>query len=83
MALHINLHLSGDLHIHQHTHGDDKLFTEIKSINVKLTKMGQVNDDIKAGLAEIKSSFANLSADLDRIANNVEGGLTKEEADNI
>ena len=59
------------IHIHHHNHGEDKLFTEIKSINSKLNKMGQSNDEILAGLNEIKGYAANISADLDRIANNV------------
>jgi hypothetical protein len=83
MALHINLHLSGDLHIHQHSHGDDKLFTEIKSINQKLNTMGQVNDEIKSLLTDIDASTNNIAADLERIANNAEGGLTAEEATTV
>jgi chromosome segregation ATPase len=50
MQLHIHLHHSGEIHIHHH--GDDKLFTEIKSINQKLSTMGQELQTLQQEVAE-------------------------------
>jgi hypothetical protein len=72
-----------ELHIHIHHHGDDKLFTEIKSINSKIEIMGEKLDAIKAELSAINESTNNIAADLDRLAGQIAGGLTAEEADSV
>jgi|ERR1044072_492508 predicted nucleic acid-binding Zn-ribbon protein len=72
-----------ELHIHIHHHGDDKLFTEIKSINSKIEIMGEKLDAIKAELSAINESTNNIAADLDRLAGQISGGLTAEEADSV
>lgn len=75
----MNIHI----HIHHHNHGDDKLFTELKSITQKLDIMGQKGNEIKADLQVINTGLINLGGDLDRIATQIEGGLTAEEADSV
>jgi methyl-accepting chemotaxis protein len=72
-----------EIHIHLHHHHDDKLFTEIKSINSKIEKMGEKLDAIKAELSVINESTNNIAADLDRLAGQISGGLTAEEADSV
>lgn len=71
------------IHIHLHNHGDEKLFTEIKSINSKIEIMGEKLDAIKAELSAINESTNNIAADLDRLAGQISGGLTAEEADSV
>jgi methyl-accepting chemotaxis protein len=71
-----------EIHIHIHHH-DEKLFTEIKSINSKIEIMGEKLDAIKAELAAINDSTNNIAADLDRLAAQIAGGLTAEEADSV
>lgn len=79
MELHIHTH--GDIHIHNH--GDEKLLSEIKSINSKISIMGEKLDAILAELSVINESTNNIAADLDRLANQIAGGLTAEEADSV
>jgi methyl-accepting chemotaxis protein len=72
-----------ELHIHIHHHGDDKLFTEIKSINSKIEIMGEKLDQIKEQLSGINDATNNIAADLERLAGQISGGLTAEEADSV
>jgi methyl-accepting chemotaxis protein len=72
-----------DIHIHIHHHGDDKLFTEIKSINSKLEIMGEKLDQIKEQLSGINDATNNIAADLERLAGQISGGLTAEEATSV
>lgn len=72
-----------DIHIHVHHHGDDKLFTEIKSINSKIEIMGEKLDQIKEQLSGINDATNNIAADLERLAGQISGGLTAEEADSV
>jgi methyl-accepting chemotaxis protein len=72
-----------ELHIHIHHHGDDKLFTEIKSINSKLEIMGEKLDQIKEQLSGINDATNNIAADLERLAGQISGGLTAEEATSV
>lgn len=71
------------IHIHHHHHGDEKVLSEIKSINTKLEIMGEKLDAIKAELSAINESTNNIAADLDRLAGQIAGGLTAEEADSV
>lgn len=71
------------IHIHHHHHGDEKVLSEIKSINTKLEIMGEKLDAIKAELSAINESTNNIAADLDRLADQITGGLTSAEADSV
>ncbi len=71
------------IHIHVHLHGDKELVTEIKSINSKIEIMSEKLDAINAQLAAINDSTNNIAADLDRLASQIAGGLTAEEADTV
>ena len=42
--------------------------------------MAKASDDIRAAIDEIKDAAQNISADIDRLASQAEGGLTAEEA---
>lgn len=75
----MNIHI----HIHHHNKGEDKLFTEIKSITQKIETMGQKLDEIKEQLAGINDATNNIAADLDRLAGQISGGLSAEEADSV
>src|ERR1044072_570033 len=75
MEIHIN--------VHHHNHGDEKVLYEIKSINSKIETMGEKLDAIKAELSAINESTNNIAADLDRLAGQISGGLTAEEADSV
>ena len=73
-----------EIHIHVHHHnGEDKLFTEIKSINQKLEIMGEKLDAIKEQLNGINDATNNIAADLERLAGQISGGLSAEEADSV
>jgi methyl-accepting chemotaxis protein len=72
-----------EIHIHVHHHGDDKLFTEIKSINTKIEIMGEKLDEILAQVSGINDATNNIAADLERLAGQITGGLTAEEADSV
>jgi chromosome segregation ATPase len=67
--------------------GDNKLlskiFDQIKSINSKLEIMGEKLDAIKAELSAINESTNNIAADLDRLADQITGGLTAAEAESV
>jgi methyl-accepting chemotaxis protein len=56
---------------------------ELKYITQKLSTMAKKIDDINALLSEINDSTNNIAADLDRIAQQAEGGLSAEEADGV
>jgi methyl-accepting chemotaxis protein len=71
------------IHVHHHNHGDEKVLSEIKSINSKIETMGEKLDAIKAELSAINESTNNIAADLDRLAGQISGGLTAEEADSV
>lgn len=72
-----------EIHIHIHHHGDEKMLSEIKSINTKISIMGEKLDAIRAELSAINESTNNIAADLDRLAGQIAGGLTAEEADSV
>lgn len=72
-----------EIHIHIHHNGDEKLFTEIKSINQKLEIMGEKLDQINAQLASINDATNNIAADLERLAGQISGGLTADEAASV
>jgi methyl-accepting chemotaxis protein len=71
-----------EYHIHNHVDLDEVL-KELKKINQKLTTMAKKIEDINALLTEINDSTNNIAADLDRIADQAEGGLTADEADSV
>ncbi len=77
----MDIHIHGDIHIHHH--GDEKLFTEIKSINLKLEIMGEKLDAINAQLSGINDATNNIAADLERLAGQISGGLTADEASTV
>jgi methyl-accepting chemotaxis protein len=60
-----------------------KFFETLNLLKSKIEIMSQKGDEIKADTALIKENLANLSADLDRIATQIEGGLTAEEATSV
>jgi hypothetical protein len=70
------------IHIHHHNHGDETI-SQLNSINQKLEIMGEKLDAIKAELSVINESTNNIAADLDRLAGQIAGGLTAEEADSV
>lgn len=57
-----------------------KIFETLNLLKSKIEIMGQKADEIKADTALINENLTNLSADLDRIASQIEGGLTEAEA---
>jgi len=67
------------IHVHIHIHGDPKLDSIIHKLNQLMAKA----DDIKALIGGINESTNNIAADLERIATNIAGGLTAEEADGV
>jgi methyl-accepting chemotaxis protein len=71
------------IHIHHHNLGDEKVLSEIKSINSKIEIMGEKLDAIRAELSVINESTNNIAADLDRLAGQITGGLSAEEADSV
>lgn len=62
-----------NIHIHIHHHGDDKLFTEIKSINDKTNKIMATIEQFESALSRIDSATTNIANELqslkDQIAN--------------
>ncbi len=62
-----------ELHIHIHHHDNE---TKLDKIMAKI-------DDINTLLTEINDSTNNIAADLDRIAQQAEGGLSAQEAESV
>ncbi len=62
-----------EIHIHLHHHYDDKLFTEIKSINDKTRKIMATVEQFEAALSRIDTATTNIASELqslkDQIAN--------------
>lgn len=62
-----------ELHIHLHHHYDDKLFTEIKSINEKTNKIMATIEQFESALNRIDTATTNIANELqslkDQIAN--------------
>lgn len=71
------------IHVHHHNYGDEKVLTAINSINSKIEIMGEKLDAIKAELSAINDATNNIAADLDRLAGQISGGLSAEEADSV
>lgn len=57
-----------------------RIESHLKLIINELHNMAKVTDDIRAAIDEIKDAAQNISADIDRLASQAEGGLTAEEA---
>jgi len=72
-----------ETHLHIHIHLGNEIANELVNINKQLSTMAKKIDDINALLSEINDSTNNISADLDRIASQIDGGLTAEEADGV
>lgn len=72
-----------ELHIHIHHHGDEKVLSEIKLLNTKIEVMGEKLDAIKEQLNGINDATNNIAADLERLAGQISGGLSAEEADSV
>lgn len=60
-----------------------KILEQLNLINSKISTMGEKLDAIRAELSAINESTNNIAADLDRLANQISGGLTAEEADSV
>ena len=60
-----------------------KVLEKLNLINSKISIMGEKLDAIKAELSVINESTNNIAADLDRLAGQISGGLTAEEADSV
>jgi hypothetical protein len=62
-----------EIHIHLHHHYDDKLFTEIKSINTKINKIMATEQQFLDILGRIDTATTNIAEDIrglkDQIAN--------------
>jgi len=71
------------IHVHHHNHGDEKVLSEIESINTKIEIMGEKLNAINEQLSAINESTNNIAADLDRLAEQITGGLTAAEADSV
>lgn len=73
MEPHIHIHRSSEVHIHYHYHGADKLFTEIKSINTKITKIMATEQQFLDILGRIDTATTNIAEDIrglkDQVAN--------------
>lgn len=71
------------IHVHHHNGGEEKVLSEIKSINTKIEIMGEKLDAINAQLAGINDATNNIAADLERLASQITGGLTADEASTV
>jgi methyl-accepting chemotaxis protein len=71
------------IHVHHHNHGDEKVLTELKSLTSKIEIMGEKLDQIKEQLSGINDATNNIAADLERLAGQISGGLSAEEADSV
>jgi predicted nucleic acid-binding Zn-ribbon protein len=60
-----------------------KIFEQLNLLNTKITKMGEKLDAINAQLAGINDATNNIAADLERLADQIKGGLTAAEADTV
>ncbi len=83
MQLHLHLHSSGEIHVHMHNHGDEQVLEVLNLLKTKIEIMGEKLDAINAQLSGINDATNNIAADLERLATQVSGGLTKEEADTV
>jgi len=72
-----------ELHLHVNLQEVSKDAKEIlKNVQLILNNMA-TKQQIQQVIDEITASAANISADLDRIADQVSGGLTEAEADDV
>jgi methyl-accepting chemotaxis protein len=73
-----------EIHHYIHQNGDEsqvlKLLKQILNLN---TDMAKKIDEINEQLDEINSATNNIAADLDRLANQTDGGLSPQEAESV
>lgn len=61
----------------------EKNFETLNLLKSKIEIMGEKLDAINAQLSGINDATNNIAADLERLASQVAGGLTAEEADTV
>lgn len=61
----------------------EKIFEHLNLLNTKINTMGQKLDEILAQVSGINDATNNIAADLERLAGQISGGLTAEEADSV
>lgn len=71
-----------EYHIHNHVDLSD-ITKDLKLIIAKINIMAKKIDEILPILGEINEATNNIAADLDRLADQAEGGLTPEEATSV
>lgn len=60
-----------------------KILEAINYLKSKIEIMGQKLDEILAQVSSINDATNNIAADLERLAGQITGGLTAEEADSV
>lgn len=60
-----------------------KIFETLNLLKSKIQTMGEKLDAINAQLAGINDATNNIAADLERLASQVSGGLTADEANTV
>lgn len=68
-----------DLNVNLKTTQESELLRILKTINQKLNTM-PTKEEMRAAIDEIKSAADNIAADIERLANQAEGGLSAEDA---
>lgn len=69
-----------ELHIHIHHHGDEKVLTEIKSINQKLEAMATKQERFDALLTRIDAVTTNIAEDYRTFVDEVKAGTVSDES---
>jgi hypothetical protein len=69
-----------EIHIHIHHHSDDKLFTEIKSINSKIEIMATKQERFDAILTRIDAVTTNIAEDYKTLLQEVKDGTVSDES---
>jgi septal ring factor EnvC (AmiA/AmiB activator) len=67
------------IHVHHHQHGDEKLFTEIKSINSKIETIMATIEQFESALSRIDAATTKTAQELQALKDQIAGaGLPAE-----
>lgn len=67
-------------HFHIQSENEGEILKQLSIIIKNQEKMSQELEDIKAALADVNDATNNIAADLERLASEISGGITKVEA---